>query len=150
MKSFSRLVALVMLAGCAGTSGMSISFQQTIPKNASMIRLRSDLTPRDLFSRTSTLLAEQGYSFVHIDSSSMTLDTDGLPVGGSKTPLRLAVRVHAGENGSMLEATGQTLVGMGAWGPVTNNNDAKAKKGFQEMTLLLGQLPNREISYYDK
>jgi hypothetical protein len=112
-----------------------------------MIRLRSDLAPRDLFSRASNLLVEQGYSFVHIDSSALTLDTDGMPIGNSKTPLRLAIRIQPGDQGSILEGTGQTLLGPGAWGPASNNTDQKAKRGFEEMTLLLGRLPNREISY---
>ena len=150
MKTHLGLVAVLALGGCSGSSGMSLSFQRTIPKNATMIKLRSDLGPRDLFAQTTTLLAEQGYSFVHIDSSAFTLDTDGMPIGVSKSPLRLAVRVNSDERGSTLEATGQTLLGPGAWGPAANNSDPKSRRGFEEMTLLLGQLPNREIGYLGK
>src|SRR5262245_7239783 len=107
---FATVVAFLGLTACSGSSGMSLSFQHTIPPNASILRLRSDLAPHDLFGRISTLLAEQGYSFMHVDSSAYTLDTDGLPIGDSKTPLRLAVHVQATEGGSTLEATGQTLV----------------------------------------
>jgi hypothetical protein len=149
MKSLSTLAALAVLAGgCAGSSGMSLSFQHTIPKGASMIRLRSELSPRDLFSQASTLLAEQGYSFAHLDSSALAFETDAMPIGNSKTPLRLAVHIKSEGNGSTLEATGQTLIGPGAWVPATNGADQKAKVGFQEMTMLIGKLPNREISYY--
>lgn len=125
---------------------MSLSMQQTIPKGASAVRLRSTLTAARMFESAHTLFIEKGFGFPQLDASGLSLQTDALPVGSSKAPLRLRVRVEPMDGGSLLSATGETLVGPGVWGPATNSED-KAKAGFQEMVMLLGQLPHLEIQY---
>ena len=76
----------------------------------------------------------------------MSLQTDALPIGASKSPLRLRVSVEPLSEGSLLIATGETLLSPGVWGPAANTGD-KAKIGFQEMVMLVGELPHLEIQY---
>jgi hypothetical protein len=68
-------------------------------------------------------------------------------VGQSKTPLRVSLRVQPGRLGSALEATGTTLQVLGKWGPAGNIPDSKAKVAFQELVMLVGKIPNREVTY---
>ncbi|MBI4419517.1 MAG: hypothetical protein HY560_01720 [Gemmatimonadetes bacterium] len=143
-----RLVPLAgaaVLWACAGT-GMSLSMQQSIPRGASGVRMRSALTPARMFEFARTIFTEKGFSFSRLDESAMSLQTDALPVGSSKAPLRLRVSVEAMGEGSVLTATGETLVSPGIWGPAANTSE-KAKLGFQEMVMLLGELPHLEIQY---
>jgi len=141
------VVWALCLAGCASGSGMSYSFQHTIPKGASVVRVQSDLPPAALFSTASSVLIQEGFGFSKLDSSSLTIETDAVPVGQSKTPLRVTIRVVSGPMGSALEATGKTLQGLGNWGPAGNTPDSKSKVAFQELVLLVGKVPNREVSY---
>jgi len=126
---------------------MSYSFQHTIPKGANVVRIQSDLSPAALFGNASSLLIREGFGFNQLDSSALTLETDAVPVGQSKTPLRVSLHVEPGKLGSELEATGRTLQALGTWGPAGNTSDGKAKTAFQELVMLMGQIPNREVSY---
>ena len=144
----TALVGVAAVTGCT-SAGMSLSFQQTIPRGAAAVRLRSALTPARMFESAHTLFAEKGFGFPKLDESSMSLQTDALPIGSSKAPLRLRVSVEPLDSGSVLTATGETLVSPGVWGPATNAGD-KAKAGFQEMVMLVGQLPHLEIQYLER
>ena len=134
-----------LLSACVGT-GMSLSTQQTIPGGAAGVRLRSALTPARMFESARTLFTEKGFSCSRLDESAMSLQTDALPIGSSKSPLRLRVSVETLGEGSLLTATGETLLSPGIWGP-TANTEEKARLGFQEMVMLLGELPHLEIQY---
>ena len=126
---------------------MPLSFQRTIPRNAVVLHIRSDLPSRALFDTARAILATQGFGFPTVDSSRLALETDALPVGSSHSPLRISIQVTAGDAGGLLDARAQTLVGPGMWGPATNGGDGKSRVGFQELVMLLGRIPNREVSY---
>jgi hypothetical protein len=114
-----------------------------------VVRLRSDLPADQLFARTQAVLVEQGFGFIRVDTSAHSFETDALPIGKSKSPLRISIRVESSGGGAVVNAVGQTLLDVGTWGRAANTADGKAKKAFQELVMLLGKLPNREISYLE-
>ena len=144
----SLVVSASVLVACGG-SGISLSLRGTIPANATAIKVRSALTAPRMYDAALDLLREKGFRLRESDAVGMRLATESKAVGTSHSELRLVLRVVTATDGSLLVAAGEFFpLGEGDWRPIAfRESDLKARTAFEELVMLVGQLPNLEVMY---
>jgi hypothetical protein len=76
----------------------------------------------------------------------LSLSTEVLDVGRSRSDLRVDVYIEPADGGSLLTATAEYLFGEDQWNPVAYKGfDSKQKLGFEELFLLIRQIPHTEV-----
>src|SRR6266550_686426 len=117
--------------------------------NRSVLRLKWSLPPADLYAHTYRFLRDKGFRFTEANESMTSLSTEGMAVGKSEIQLRIDLVIARADSGSVLSATADYLLTPGNWRPVAyRDSGTKYKVGFQELALLIQQLPHDgEIQY---
>jgi len=144
-----RLVIVSALAWTCGGSGIAQSLRLTIPENASGVRLVSALQPRGMYDAAYGLLRQHGFRLREADEQGLKLATESKGIGTSRTEVRLTLRIEPRDGGSTLAASGEFYPPKeGDWRQIQfSQSDTKARVAFEEMVLLIGQLPNLQIEY---
>ena len=148
---YAALLAMIIgVANCAQT-GMSRGMRATIPVNANFVNLHSNLAPAAMYDTAQRFLNAQGFKIAEHDDSALKLTTGSKKVGTSRSEIRVVMEVSSEGSGSVLRASGTYPATTTDWLALALRGDDKhASEGFEELVMLVGQLPHREIRYESK
>ena len=140
--------ALGTVPSCA-SSGMTPQMSAVIPSHATGVKLKSSLPPAELYAHAYRFLRDKGFRFTEANESMTSISTEGMAVGKSEIQLRVDLVIARADSGSVLSATADYLLTPGNWRPVAyRDSGTKYKVGFEELALLMQQLPHDgEIQY---
>lgn len=137
----------LLVAGCA-TSGMTSEQRSEIPANATAVELHSDKSADAFYQDAYRHLRRKGFRIAESNKEMRDLSTEGKSVGSSQTPLRVDLFVEPTDEGSVLTASAEYELMRGNWKPVAfKDSGTKYKVGFEELVLLLQNLPHQRMEY---
>ncbi len=147
LAALTLLIGLAPLGVCARTQ-MPNAMRRSIPDQANAVKLRSELSPASLYQAVQSVLVENGFLFAEANDSAMTLVTRPTRVGKIVPELRVRLHVRPRRSESELTATGEFLFQGAVWRPLAfGEGNADASAGYEELVLLIGQVPHVEIRY---
>ncbi len=142
------LIAIASLLGGCATSSMSAQMKSEIPANATSVQLLSELPADEFYREAYQMLKLKGFRISESNTEMRSLSTEGKRVGNSQTMLRISLFVDATEGGSELAATAEYELMPDDWRPVAyTHSGTKYKVGYEELVLLISELPHREVNY---
>lgn len=144
------LLSVLLLFGCA-SSGMSSEQQDQIPDGANEVVLRSELPPSDLYKQAYEVVRKAGLRMEESNDEMHSFSTSGGPVGESGSVIRVDVLVEERESGSQLVGRADVRISGFGWMRASKaGKNSEPRVGFEELVLLLKDMPHEQISYREQ